>query len=195
MAWPFSRLVDFLPNSVPRIGAAFLNTLQDTFIGVFSGTKTLKSVHVDGIGDQPSTASPGDVLISGSSRPQKTAFSATLPTPTVALDEDTKGEERCAVFTIAVPGDPASFAGGETVVSITRTGVGTYQIVWDVILGVSANSIACGVNWHATGHTATVVTTDSMGAGGRLRTDVVIMNSALNAVDAAGRFSVVVHPR
>lgn len=195
MAWPFTRLLDFLPNSVPRIGAACLNSLQDYIGHLFAGTKTLKSLHVDGVGDQTSTAAAGDVLISGSVRPQKSAYASSLPTPTIANDEHTRGGIRTSSFTISIPGDPASFTGGETVYSITRTGTGSYEIVHDFVVGVNPNTIYCDVNWHASGNTATVITTDSGGPGGRFRTTIGIMNSALNLVDQAGRFTVIVCPR
>lgn len=65
MAWPINtRYQNFIANTT-RISAAFLNDIQDKIYGVIGGGKTLKAVHVDGTGDQASTASAGDVKVSG----------------------------------------------------------------------------------------------------------------------------------
>lgn len=195
MAWPFTRLVDFFANTVPTIKATFLNTIQDYFIALFSGTKTVVSLHADGVGDLASTAAAGDVKASGSVRPQKNPFGTTMPTPAVAIDEHTWGRERCCMFTVATPGDPPVFTGGDMVYSMARVGTGLYEIVWNFVPTVTANNIVCHANYHGSGYNAQVITTDTAGPGGRFRSEVGILNSAHNLADAVARIGVVCNPR
>lgn len=65
MAWPFSRLRDYIANSLPTIRAADLNSIQDYINHVFNGAKTVKSLQADGTGNAASTASAGEVLAAG----------------------------------------------------------------------------------------------------------------------------------
>lgn len=61
MAWPVSaRYQDFIAKTT-RISAAFLNAIQDAIIGAVGGSKSLKRVTVDGVGNQSPPSSLGDL--------------------------------------------------------------------------------------------------------------------------------------
>lgn len=69
MAWNLtSRLLDFIDHSTPWVSADFLNQIQDAILWLFGGTKTLKSLKVDGTGGQPSDASPGNAHVTGNAQ-------------------------------------------------------------------------------------------------------------------------------
>lgn len=190
-----TRLTTYLSGSAPFIKAFDLNAVQDAIVEIFTGSKTLKKLQVDGAGNNASTVSDGDVMCSGSARPQRSGWETTLPTPSVALDEHTKGYTRTASFTVAVPGDPPTFGGGDAVYSMERLGTGWYRIVWDVVLTKNPNHIACHANYHGSGYVACVISTDNGGTGGRFRTEIGIMNAALNLADAVARITVSIEPR
>lgn len=57
--WPLARYVDFFARSTPRISAVFLNLVQDTIVGLFSGAVSLVSLTVDSTGGAAVTPQPG----------------------------------------------------------------------------------------------------------------------------------------
>jgi len=59
MAWPLSRMLDFVSESVPQIPEWFLNALQDAQIAFASGTQSIKALVVDGVGGVASTPTAG----------------------------------------------------------------------------------------------------------------------------------------
>lgn len=65
MAWPLTPFITFLVDSVPVIGAEFLNQIQTTANDLFEGVITLKGIVVDGIGGLADVGSPGDIIASG----------------------------------------------------------------------------------------------------------------------------------
>jgi hypothetical protein len=190
-----ARLTTYAAGVVPRIKAADLNGIQDAIVELILGSITVKQLHVDGTGNAASSVSAGDIKASGAVRPQRSGFGTTLPTGTLAIDEHTKGYTRTATFTIATPGDPPTFGGGDAVYAMEYLSTGLYRITWDLVLTQLANNIACHANYHGSGYVANVILTDSSGTGGRFRTQIGILNAAHNLEDAVGRISVSVDPR
>jgi len=86
MAWPNSRLLDFIARSIPRISADFLNALQDWIIAVSTATITLKAVVVDGTGGAAATPVAGTVKVS------RGAADFTLPLPAIVVGQLNTGQ-------------------------------------------------------------------------------------------------------
>ena len=64
MAWPLSRLLTFANGTT--VTPSFLNdTIQDYIIGIFGGTKSVKSVHADGVGGNTASAAAGEIKATG----------------------------------------------------------------------------------------------------------------------------------
>ena len=52
MAWPVTARYQTFVDATTRIVAAFLHAMQDALIGLYSGTKSVKALAVDGVGNQ-----------------------------------------------------------------------------------------------------------------------------------------------
>ncbi len=129
MAWPLSRITDFIARQT-KISAAFLNALQDWPIALSLGTVSLKSVAVDGTGGAAASAVAGDVRASRSVRAGRVVSGTTTPTPTVDAGEMGKGGVSAGWARVTEAG---ALVRGVGVTSVTRTGAGHYDIVFGLL--------------------------------------------------------------
>lgn len=60
MAWPFTPTTSYVATTTPSIKASDLNNFQSGINGVYGGTKSLKYLTLDGVGNQANT--PTDLL-------------------------------------------------------------------------------------------------------------------------------------
>jgi hypothetical protein len=124
MAWPLSRIVTFVNNSVPVIAENFLNGVQDWVVNLSLGLVSLKAVVADGAGGAAVTPVAGTVTAGASlgtgSTKDGVAYRDLMPFAAVYVasaggfaDDTGAGGEKKALNV-----NPAN----------CRTGVGTYAI-------------------------------------------------------------------
>lgn len=128
MAWPSSRLQDFLSGTPPFIEALTLNSIQDTIIAIVSGTVTVNTLYADGTGGGALSQLPGLVVASG------------LVTHTFLPGPNTYAAGTLAQGTVprawAVVNADGSFGRGYKVYSTGRTmgvPVGEYTVVFSTL--------------------------------------------------------------
>lgn len=100
MAWPLSRLYDFVANTVPTINEDFLDAIQDWVIALTTGAVSVLGLTCDGTGGQLAIPREGAVVTS------RTYNSTTVPSPDsgLVLGEHHKHSAPAAMGTIA-PGN------------------------------------------------------------------------------------------
>lgn len=126
MAWPLSRYIDYLVGTVPRIGAAFLNSVQDKIVGIYTGGLTLKAVTVDGTGANSATPTAG--WISASVGVVAAVLKATQAMGTTSGATGVLYAELVPFAAGKIKGSDGSVLLGRNVASVTRTGAGYYQV-------------------------------------------------------------------
>lgn len=128
--WPFTRLTDYIANSVPRIKAADLNSFQDYIIGLFAGSKSIKKLLVDGVGDQSAASVPnGDIVATGSITTGAALSGTTAPTTTVPRGKIAKGN--VAFGWVRYNGVAGSLSRGFNLKSVAKTGTGQYDVTFN----------------------------------------------------------------
>ena len=126
MAWPLSRLLDFIDHSTPWVSADFLNQVQDAIVALFGGGKTVKSLKADGTGGAASDAAAGSIVATGniSSTSGKVHVAATavglgaFPTPAIAVGDVYADLEPIAWARVDLSAG-ATFVAGVNIANIT----------------------------------------------------------------------------
>lgn len=120
MAWPYTSYATFVDNAPPACDAAFLNAVQSAVNGLYSGTQALGGT-----------------------------FGGTVA-PTPAFTKSVLSKEAVPVAMCQfTPGLTTTFRWGYNIASVTRSGIGIY----DVNLGTALTSIASAmafISWTVT---------------------------------------------
>lgn len=128
MAWPNSRLQDFIANLLPVIKATTLNAIQDWVVAISKGRITVHSLTTDAVGGNAIVpANDGDIVASRSVRAGKVVSDTTTPTPAVDANELGKGFVPLAWGRVTGTNGNLKRAAG--VFSCTRTAAGVYTII------------------------------------------------------------------
>ena len=128
MAWPNSRLQDFIANLLPVIKATTLNMIQDWIVAISKGRITVLSLTTDAVGGNAVVpANDGDIVASRSVRAGKVVSATTTPTPAVDANEMGKGFVPLAWGRIT--GTTGALKRAAGVFSCTRTAQGVYTII------------------------------------------------------------------
>lgn len=166
-----------------------LHRLKDYVLGLrgaiigdfaFANLKTVKSLNVDGSGGQPSAASTGSILVSGSSGTGTSVPTSAHPAGTIFPDTSVIGWARGYW-----DGATMVLTRGFNVKTLTRVGLGHYRIVFHPVLNSPATAM---VMTCASGNlTAASPLTISDDGTGRLQVEFTTWQAA-SAIDATQFF-------
>lgn len=145
MAWPNSRLTNYLANSLPRIKAADLNALQDGVTSLITNGWTFKALQTDGTGGAAPSAAAGDIMASGN----VTSANDLIATAGKLGLGGTKSS--------ATPGAGQALTIGSAYKDSLIVGFAKVQVAGGAASLVWGINIA-SVTWNATGQTTVVLT-------------------------------------
>jgi len=134
MALPLTPNTTYIPNSTPVIKAADLNDLQDYIVHAFQGTRTIRSISVDGASDNVPTNAPGTIQIT-------TSGSST--TPGASTVQPGTGWRESFVHGFCSAAEDATLRRGYNLRSVTRNGgagSGDYTVIFDSAVLEPANA-------------------------------------------------------
>lgn len=190
MAWPLSKMVDFVANNVPVITEMFLDTLQDTINDLFGGLVTVKAMKLDGTGGQATTAPAGSLVVS------RSASGTTVPTPAIELGELCRG--LVPVGWAVIRGSDGALLRGINVLSSTRGAAGQYTVTFNTApTNRSSTDVAAfAMPWGQAGDI--ILNANGFDNGGKqavrvwARSIAIAPNGPFRFVDADSTFTVIV---
>lgn len=121
-----SRITTYIAGSVPRIKAFDLNAIQDAISEIITGFITLKSAHLDGTGNNASTAPAGALRVSSSKS------GGAFPCPTVVWGDFHKESATFAGGSLMGDG---TWIGGVNIKTASRLALGKYEITCNGLTG------------------------------------------------------------
>jgi len=132
MALPLSRNVTYVSGTTPYIAAATENDIQNYIVHAFQGTRTIRSLSVDGSSDNVPTNAPGTIQIT-------TSGSST--TPGASTVQPGTGWRESFVHGFCSADETGALRRGYNLRSVTKNGGnGDYTVIFDSAVLEPANA-------------------------------------------------------
>lgn len=172
MALPFSRDTTYVAGVTPYIAAATENDIQNYIVHAFQGTRSIKSMMIDGVSDVVPTNPAGTVQLT-------TSGSGAGPGATTAVTWGVAYREAfplgfCRVTEAA---GVLTFQGGYNIDTVTRNALGDYTVTFGSA-PTNADRCAGFANCHFSAAAFIIEVNSFSIAAGKLSAQLFVYNAA-----------------